>query len=250
LFEDELIDVKNIEFRYKQRNATKVLQEISMKIESEMHIAIVKFFDCDKSIIISLLKCFYDSTSDCITLNEDDISLMSSHAYRRYMFLMQQESSLYLDSVRENIAIDLKYESSEEKVQEACHQINALNFVSSLSEDLNTSCDSKNLQFSDEQRQRIAVARALIQKSRLLLLDEATSALNTQSERIVQKALNEATLSRTTIVVTHRLSTIRHANVIFVMKNDKIAEIGTHEKLQRLKGRYHAMCLTQSLNQA
>ncbi len=118
-----------------------------MKIESEMHIAIVKFFDCDKSIIISLLKCFYDSTSDCITLNEDDISLMSSHAYRRYMFLMQQESSLYLDSVRENIAIDLKYEPSEEKVQEACHQINALNFVSSLSEDLNTSCDSKNLQF-------------------------------------------------------------------------------------------------------
>lgn len=140
---------------------------------------------------------------------------MSLHVYHCYMSLVQQESSLYLDFVRENIAIDLKYKSSEEKMQEACCQINILNFVSSLFEGLNTPCDSKNLQFSDEQRQRIAVARALIRKSRLLLLDKAASALNTQSERIVQKALNEATLSRTTIIITHRLSTIRHANVMF-----------------------------------
>ncbi len=175
---------------------------------------------------------------------------MSSYVYHRYMFLMQQESSLYLDFVCKNITIDLKYKFSEKKVHEACYQINALNFVFSLLEDLNTSCDLKNLQFFDEQRQRIAVAKALIWKSRLLLLDEATSALNIQSERIVQKALNEATLSWTTIVVAHRLSTIRHANVIFVMKNDKIAEIDTHEELQRRKGRYYAMCLAQSLNQA
>lgn len=84
----------------------------------------------------------------------------------------------------------------------------------------------------------------------MLLLDEATSALDTQSERIVQKALDEAALSRTTIAVAHRLSTIRHADVIFVMEDGKIAEIGTHEELQRLKGRYHAMCLAQSLDQA
>lgn len=249
-FEDGLIDVENIEFRYKQRDATKVLRGISMKIEPGTHIAVVGPFDCGKSTIISLLERFYDSTSGRITLNGDDISLMSSHAYRRYMSLVQQEPSLYLGSVRENIAIDLEYEPSEEEVQEACRQANALDFVSSLPEGLNTPCGSKGLQFSGEQRQRIAVARALIRKPRLLLLDEATSALDTQSERIVQKALDEAALSRTTIAVAHRLSTIRHADVIFVMEDGKIAEIGTHEELQRLKGRYHAMCLAQSLDQA
>ena len=248
--EDGLIDVENIEFRYKQRDATKVLRGISMKIEPGTHIAIVGPFGCGKSTIISLLERFYDPTSGRITLNEDDISLMSPHAYRRYMSLVQQEPPLYLGSVRENIAIGLKYEPSEEEVQEACRQANALNFVSSLPEGLNTPCGSKSLQFSGGQRQRIAVARALIRKPRLLLLDEATSALDTQSERIVQKALDEAALSRTTIAVAHRLSTIRHADVIFVMEDGKIAEIGTHEELQRLKGRYHAMCLAQSLDQA
>ncbi len=248
--EDGLIGVENIEFRYKQRDATKVLRGISMKIEPGTHIAIVGPFGCGKSTIISLLERFYDPTSGRITLNEDDISLMSPHAYRRYMSLVQQEPPLYLGSVRENIAIGLKYEPSEEEVQEACRQANALNFVSSLPEGLNTPCGSKGLQFSGGQRQRIAVARALIRKPRLLLLDEATSALDTQSERIVQKALDEAALSRTTIAVAHRLSTIRHADVIFVMEDGKIAEIGTHEELQRLKGRYHAMCLAQSLDQA
>ena len=90
----------------------------------------------------------------------------------------------------------------------------------------------------------------MIRKPRLLLLDEATSALDTQSERIVQKALDEVALGRTTIAVAHRLSTIRHADIIFVMEDGKIAEIGTHEELQRLNGRYYAMCLAQSLDQA
>ena len=246
---DGPIGVDNVEFRYKQRNAARVLRGISMKIEPGTHAAVVGPSGCGKSTIISLLERFYDPTSGRITLDGDDISLLSPYAYRRHMSLVQQEPPLYLGSVRENIAIGLEYEPSEEEVSGACRQANALDFISSLPEGLNTPCGSKGLQFSGGQRQRIAVARALIRKPRLLLLDEATSALDTQSERIVQKALDEAALGRTTIAVAHRLSTIRHADVIFVMEDGRIAEVGTHADLQRLKGRYYAMCLAQSLDQ-
>ena len=248
--DDVSIGVENVEFRYKQRSAAKVLRGISMKIEPGTYAAFVGPSGCGKSTIISLLERFYDPTSGRITLNEADVSLMSPILYRRYMSLVQQEPPLYLGSVRENIAIGLDYEPSEEEMREACHQANVLEFVSSLPEGLNTHCGSKGLQFSGGQRQRIAVARALIRKPRLLLLDEATSALDSQSERVVQTALDEAASSRTTIAVAHRLSTIRHADVIFVIEDGKVAEMGTHEELQRLKGRYQAMCLAQSLDQA
>ena len=200
--------------------------------------------------MISLLERFYDPTSGRITLNDDDISVMSPRLYRNHMSLVQQEPTLYQGSVRENISLGLQYEPSDEEICEACRQANAFEFVSSLPEGLSTSCGTKGLQFSGGQRQRIAIARALIRKPRLLLLDEATSALDTQSERIVQKTLDQAASSRTTIAVAHRLSTIRHADIIFVFANGKIAEIGNHEELLRLRGRYYEMCVAQSLDQA
>lgn len=203
--EDGPIVMEDVEFRYKQRNASRVLRGISMKIQPGTFAAFVGPSGCGKSTIVSLLLRFYDPISGRITLNDEDITRMSPHLYRRYMSLVQQEPPLYLGSVRENIAIGLKNEPSEEQVQEACRQANAWEFVSSLPEGLNTPCGSKGLQFSGGQRQRIAIARALIRKPRLLLLDEATSALDTQNERIVQKALDEAAMTRTTIAVAHRL---------------------------------------------
>jgi ATP-binding cassette subfamily B (MDR/TAP) protein 1 len=118
-----------------------------------------------------------------------------------------------------------------------------------LPEGLNTNCGSSGLQFSGGQGQRIAIARALIREPRILLLDEATSALDTQSEREVQKFLQDVASGRTTVAVAHRLSTIRHSDVILVMENGRIEEFGTHDELLRLRGRYYAMCLVQSLDQ-
>jgi ATP-binding cassette subfamily B (MDR/TAP) protein 1 len=165
------------------------------------------------------------------------------------MSLVQQEPPLYQNTVRANITLGLDHEPSDAEIRLACEQSNAWEFVSSLPDGLSTPCGMKGLQFSGGQRQRIAVARALIRKPRLLLLDEATSALDTQSERIVQKALDEAAATRTTVAVAHRLSTIRHADVIFVMGEGRIVEVGNHEELQALKGRYYGMCEAQRLDQ-
>lgn len=203
--DDGIIAMEDVQFRYKQRNASRVLRGISIKIQPGTFAAFVGPSGCGKSTVVSLLLRFYDPSSGRITLDNQDISLLSPQLYRRYMSLVQQEPPLYLGSVRENIAIGLDHEPSEEEVQTACRQANALEFVSSLPEGLNTPCGSKGLQFSGGQRQRIAIARALIRQPRLLLLDEATSALDTQSERVVQQALDEAATTRTTIAVAHRL---------------------------------------------
>lgn len=247
---DAPIAMENIDFHYIQRHAFKVLRGISLTIHPGQYVAFVGPSGCGKSTLIALLERFYDPTSGRITLSGDDISQMSPKAYRKYMSLVQQEPPLYQGSVRENISLGLDYEPEDDEVHDALRQANGLEFVSSLPEGLHTPCGTKGLQFSGGQRQRIAVARALIRKPRLLLLDEATSALDTQSERIVQKALDEAASSRTTIAVAHRLSTIRHAHVIFVIAEGRIVEMGTHEELQALRGRYYAMCLAQSLDQS
>lgn len=243
------IGFENVEFRYSQQPSRTVLHNLSMDIETGSYMAIVGPSGCGKSTIISLLERFYDPTSGRISFNGDDISQMSPTLYRKSMSLVQQEPLLYMGSVWDNICIGLDREPSEEEVQEACRQADALDFVISLPEGLQTPCGSRGLQFSGGQRQRIAVARALIRQPRLLLLDEATSALDTQSERAVQAALEEAAATRTTIAVAHRLSTIRHADVIFVMEDGRVAEMGTHEELQGLRGKYHAMCLAQALDQ-
>ena len=264
---DGAIGVEDVEFRYKQRDASRVLKGISMHIPAGSYAAcVVRLLlmwtfiiraneyqgpsGCGKSTLISLLERFYDPLSGRITLNGDDVSNMSPQRYRNHMSLVQQEPTLYQGSVRENVSLGLQYEPSEKELREACRQANALEFVESLPEGFATPCGSKGLSFSGGQRQRIAIARALIRKPRLLLLDEATSALDTTSERVVQKTLDEAASSRTTIAVAHRLSTIRHADKIFVFAHGKIAEQGTHDELQRLRGRYYEMCLAQSLDKA
>ena len=143
-------------------------------------------------------------------------------------------------------------EVPEEVLHEAARQANVLDFISSLPEGFNTNCGARGTAFSGGQRQRIAIARALIRKPKLLLLDEATSALDTHSEHMIQEALESTRRESgcSVVAVAHRLSTIRHADVIFVLVGGKVAEMGTHKELQRLGGVYADMCLAQSLDKS
>jgi ATP-binding cassette, subfamily B (MDR/TAP), member 1 len=241
------IVISSMSFRYPRRE-NRVIKDISMEIQSGQFVAFVGPSGCGKSTIVSLLERFYDPTSGQIKYAGSSISTYSPRLYRQNISLVQQEPTLYSGSLRENITLGVEGDATEEEILEACRQANALEFIDSLPEGLSTACGNRGLQFSGGQKQRIAIARALIRKPRLLLLDEATSALDTQSERIVQSALDRAKEGRTTIAVAHRLSTIVHADVIFVFGDGRIVEQGTHQELVARKGRYYEMVLAQSLN--
>lgn len=245
---DGPLDLENIGFRYRQRESSPVLRGISMSIKQGQLAAFVGASGCGKSTLIALLERFYDPTTGRICLSHQPIADMSPRLYRNHISLVQQEPTLYSGSVRENITLGLADSPSEDEINEACRKANALDFVISLPEGLDTDCGSRGTQFSGGQRQRIAIARALIRNPRLLLLDEATSALDTQSERLVQAALDDASHQRTTVAVAHRLSTIRHANVIFVVEKGRVVEMGSHDELKGRKGVYFEMCLAQALD--
>lgn len=242
----------DLSFAYTQRTASRVLRSLNIHIPAGSYAACVGPSGCGKSTLISLLERFYDPTSGSITLNSTPIPAYSPRHYRSYMSLVQQEPTLYQGSVRENIALGLPHDPTDTQLIAACKQANCWDFISSLPQSLSTPCGSRGLSFSGGQRQRIAIARALIREPKLLLLDEATSALDTQSERIVQQALDEASQGggRTTVAVAHRLSTIRHADVIFVFAGGKVVEMGTHEELLAERGRYFEMARAQSLDRS
>lgn len=203
--------------------------------------------------MISMLERFYDPVAGDIKIDALTLESLNPWLYRAQVALVQQEPTLYPSTIRENIAMGTQTDSpstvSDDDVEAACRAANAWEFISSLPDGLMTLCGANGTQLSGGQRQRIAIARALLRNPRLLLLDEATSALDTQSERIVQDALNEAASQgdRITIAVAHRLSTIRHADMICVFDGGRIAESGTHEELLA-KGRlYPKMCEAQNL---
>lgn len=203
--------------------------------------------------MISILERFYDPIKGEFSVDGSEVKAMNPWLYRQGIALVQQEPVLYPGTIRHNISFGILTNDNstvqEEDIIEACRAANIWEFISSLPEGLNTQCGTNGTQLSGGQRQRIAIARALIRKPRLLLLDEATSALDTQSERIVQGALNDAAVSdkRITIAVAHRLSTIRNADMICVFRDGVIIERGTHEQLFALGKVYKRMCESQNL---
>lgn len=247
-----------LHFAYPQRPKRQILRGIDARIRPGQFAAFVGASGCGKTTMIALLERFYDPTSGALSVDGHNITALCPRRYRRDIALVQQEPTLYQGSIRYNIAMGLESAADDAattmdvqaQIEEACRQANIYTFISSLPEGLDTPCGSRGSQLSGGQKQRIAIARALIRKPRLLLLDEATSALDTESERVVQEALEKAAEGRTTIAVAHRLSTIKHADKIFVFEKGKVVETGTHEELLRLRGIYYEMCQGQSLDQA
>ena len=203
-------------------------------------IALVGESGSGKSTIIALLARFYAPDSGRISVDGVQIKRLRNSWLRDQMGLAGQEPVLFKDTIRANITYGKHGEVTEEEVTAVAKAANAHEFISSLPLGYDTLVGEKGVQLSGGQKQRVAIARAIIKDPKILLLDEATSALDAESERIVQDALDRVMVSRTTIVVAHRLSTIKGADAIAVLKEGKIAEKGNHEALMRIKDGVYA----------
>uniref|UniRef100_A0AAR2JL92 ABC-type xenobiotic transporter n=1 Tax=Pygocentrus nattereri TaxID=42514 RepID=A0AAR2JL92_PYGNA len=233
------IEFKNIYFSYPSRK--NILQGMSLKVPHGKTIALVGASGCGKSTTIQLLQRFYDPD---VTLDGRDIRSLNVRWLRENMGIVSQEPVLFGTTIAENIRYG-REDATEEDIEQAVREANAYEFISKLPDKLNTMVGERGAQLSGGQKQRIAIARALIKNPKILLLDEATSALDTQSESVVQAALDKARAGRTTIVIAHRLSTIRSADVIAGFKDGQVVEQGTHRELMNKKGVYYSLVMQQ-----
>ena len=231
------VNFENVHFSYPQRLDIEVLKGISFSANLNETIALVGSSGAGKSTISSLLLNYYPVASGAIlfdNINSKDIEIQH---LRQQMAIVPQEVILFAGTIGDNIAFG-KPDSTEEEIVEAARQANALEFINSFPEGLKTQVGDRGIQLSGGQKQRIAIARAILKNPTILILDEATSALDSESERLVQDALDKLMVGRTSFVIAHRLSTIRKADKILVIDKGIIAEIGTHEDLISQKGIY------------
>jgi ATP-binding cassette subfamily B (MDR/TAP) protein 1 len=203
-------------------------------------VALVGESGSGKSTVIALLEQFYRPDSGTISLDGMDIKKLKINWLRGQMGLVSQEPVLFNDTIRANIAYGKHGEVMEEELIRVAKLADAHEFISSLPQGYDTSVGERGVQLSGGQKQRVAIARAILKDPKILLLDEATSALDTESERTVQDALDHVMVGRTTVIVAHRLSTIKDADVIAVLKDGMIVEKGRHEALINIKDGFYA----------
>uniref|UniRef100_A0A669QYU8 ATP binding cassette subfamily B member 1 n=1 Tax=Phasianus colchicus TaxID=9054 RepID=A0A669QYU8_PHACC len=238
--------IKDVKFNYPNRPEVKILQGLNLKVEKGQTLALVGSSGCGKSTVVQLLERFYDPLSGEI-FDDKDAKTLNIQWLRSHIGIVSQEPILFDFTIAENIAYgDNTREVSHEEIVSAAKAANIHSFIDSLPEKYNTRVGDKGTQLSGGQKQRIAIARALVRKPQILLLDEATSALDTESEKIVQEALDKAREGRTCIVIAHRLSTIQNADKIAVIQNGKVIEQGTHQQLLAEKGFYYSLVNVQS----
>jgi ATP-binding cassette subfamily B protein/subfamily B ATP-binding cassette protein MsbA len=236
------IEYKNILFKYRENW---VIKNVNLTIEKGKTVALVGQSGSGKSTLADLLPRFYDVQEGNISIDGIDIRQAKVHDVRKLMGIVNQEAILFNDTFFNNIAFGVE-NVTQEQVEEAAKIANAHEFITASENGYDTNIGDRGCKLSGGQRQRISIARAVLKNPPVLILDEATSALDTESERLVQDALDKLMQNRTTLVIAHRLSTIKGADTICVMHEGKIVEQGTHAELMALNGYYSRLCEMQS----
>ncbi len=240
---NEVISIKNISFKYEDQY---VLKDFSLEIPKGKTVALVGQSGSGKSTIANLLTRFYDVNEGSIEIDGVDIKNISKKSLRGLMGIVSQDSILFNDSVANNLKLG-KQEATEAELIEAAEISNSYEFIKDLPEGFDTNIGDSGNKLSGGQKQRLSIARAVLKNPPIMILDEATSALDTESERLVQDALEKMMKNRTSIVIAHRLSTIQNADKIVVLSNGKIVEQGKHQELLERKGVYYNLVEMQSL---
>lgn len=238
----DAVHIENVSFKYEDEN---VLTNFNAVVPKGKTIALVGQSGSGKSTIANLVTRFYDVNEGAIKLDGKNIKELTKASVRAQMGLVTQDSILFNDTVRNNILLG-KPDASDDEVIAALKVANAWEFVSELPLQLDTNIGDSGNKLSGGQKQRLSIARAVLKNPPIMILDEATSALDTESERLVQKALENMMMNRTSIVIAHRLSTIQNADQIIVMQKGKIVEQGKHQELLALNGTYKKLVEMQS----
>ncbi|KAF9616027.1 hypothetical protein IFM89_027966 [Coptis chinensis] len=242
-----VIELKRVDFMYPNRPNFLVLQNFSLEVKAGTSIGLVGKSGCGKSTVISLIQRFHDVHRGVVRIDGMDIRELDIGWYRMHTALVSQEPVIYSGSIHDNIVLG-KLEASESEVVDASKAANAHDFISSLKDGYETECGERGVQLSGGQKQRLAIARAIIRNPTILLLDEATSALDVQSEQIVQEALDRNMVGRTTIVVAHRLNTIKKLDSIAFVEEGKVVERGTYKQLKRKRGAFFNLATLSSMD--
>lgn len=224
------IQFQDVKFSYPTRADVEVLKGLSLEVAAGEKVALVGHSGAGKSTIIQLLMRFYPLASGAIKVDNENIDSFSLSAYRQNIGIVPQEIILFGGSIRENIAYG-KPNATDEEIIVAAEKANAWLFIKDFPEGLDTLVGERGVKLSGGQRQRVAIARAILKDPKILILDEATSSLDAESENLVQQALDQLMHNRTTIIIAHRLATIRKVDRIFVMNEGVISEQGTHHEL-------------------
>uniref|UniRef100_A0A8D0Z7T5 Multidrug resistance protein 1 n=1 Tax=Sus scrofa TaxID=9823 RepID=A0A8D0Z7T5_PIG len=241
------LEFRNVHFSYPSRNEVKILKGLNLKVESGQTVALVGNSGCGKSTTVQLMQRLYDPTEGVVSIDGQDIRTINVRYLREIIGVVSQEPVLFATTIAENIRYGRENVTMEE-IEKAVKEANAYDFIMKLPNKFDTLVGERGAQLSGGQKQRIAIARALVRNPKILLLDEATSALDTESEAVVQVALDKAREGRTTIVIAHRLSTVRNADVIAGFDDGVIVEKGSHDELMKEKGVYFKLVTMQDEN--
>lgn len=239
LFIKGKVTLENVGFSYPTRKDVEVLKNISLQVDPGQKIALVGQSGSGKSTIVQLILRFYHIQKGSIKIDDQDITTLPIHQLRKEIGIVPQDVILFGGTILENIRYG-KPEATMEEIREAAKLSNSLQFIESFPDGFETLVGERGIKLSGGQRQRIAIARAILKNPKILILDEATSSLDAESEKLVQEALENLMIGRTSIIVAHRLATIKDVDCIYVLENGNIVEEGTHAQLIQLSGGIYA----------